>query len=225
MNLCLVEDNASFLKSLSKWLGREPDIRVLGAHASAEEALDLCPWGEVDILLADIDLPGISGVELIRQVRERYPAVFSMAFTISEDRATVFAALKAGAYGYVLKGDAPQLLVASLRELAQGGSPMSPSIARQVIREFHPAGVDEKTLTPREQAVLNLVAAGKLYKEIAEDLGLSGHTVHTHIKRIYGKLHAHGRADAVQKAGEAGLLRADTTRALPGRSSKGSLGP
>ena len=207
MKLCLVEDNVALLKSLSTRLARETDIRILGAYASAEEALAQGPWGEVDILLADIDLPGISGVELIRQIRVLHPAVIPMAFTICEDRATVFAALKAGAYGYILKGEAPQMLVESLRELAQGGSPMSPSIARQVIRELHPAGEDDNALTPRERAVLDLVAGGCLYKEIAESLGLSGHTVHTHIKRIYGKLHAHGRADAVHKAGEAGLLR------------------
>lgn len=84
---------------------------------------------------------------------------------------------------------------------------MSPAIARQVIREFHPVGVNDQSLTPRECTVLDLVASGRLYKEIAVVLGLSDHTVHTHIKRIYGKLHAHGRADAVHKAGEAGLLR------------------
>ncbi|MEI6168233.1 MAG: response regulator transcription factor [bacterium] len=214
MNLCLVEDNATLLKSLAIRLAREPDILILGTYTSAEEALAQGTWGDIDILLADIDLPGISGVELIRRVRALYPAVIPMAFTICEDRTTVFAALKAGAYGYILKGDAPQLLVASLRELAQGGSPMSPAIARQVIREFHPVGVDDHALTPRERAVLDLVAEGRLYKEIAGALGLSGHTVHTHIKRIYGKLHAHGRADAVQKAGEAGLLRADTDARL-----------
>lgn len=206
MNLCIVEDNAALLKSLAARLSREPDIRVVSANASAEEALEQCPWGEVDILLADIDLPGMSGIELIRRIRENIPAVISMAFTICEDRATVFSALKAGAYGYVLKGDSPQDLLESLRELARGGSPMSPSIARQVIREFHPAGESEEALTPREQDVLKLVAEGRLYKEIADAFGLSAHTVHTHIKRIYGKLHAHGRMDALCKAREAGLL-------------------
>ena len=207
MNLCIVEDNAALLKSLAERLSREPDIRVLSANASAEDALEQCPWGEVDILLADIDLPGMSGIELIRRVRENIPTVLAMAFTICEDRATVFSALKAGAYGYVLKGDSPQNLLESLRELSRGGSPMSPSIARQVIREFHPsADAGEEALTAREQAVLNLVAEGRLYKEIADAFGLSLHTVHTHIKRIYGKLHAHGRTDALCKAREAGLL-------------------
>ena len=207
MNLCIVEDNVALLKSLAARLSREPDIRVASANASAEDALEQCPWGEVDILLADIDLPGMSGIELIRRVRENAPAVLSMAFTICEDRATVFAALKAGAYGYVLKGDSPQDLLESLRELSRGGSPMSPSIARQVIREFHPVEEGEGgALTPREQDVLKLVAEGRLYKEIADAFGLSAHTVHTHIKRIYGKLHAHGRTDAVHKARVAGLL-------------------
>jgi len=207
MNLCLVEDNAALLKSLAERLALEPDIQVLSTNGSAEEALAQCPWNEVSILLADIDLPGMSGIELIRQVRDLHPAVIPMAFTICEDRATVFAALKAGAYGYMLKGDSPQMLVESLRELARGGSPMSPSIARQVIREFHPVAEAEEGLTPREQDVLRLVAAGSLYKEIAESLSLSTHTVHTHIKHIYGKLHAHGRSDAIEKAREAGLLR------------------
>ena len=210
MNVCIVEDDPGLLTSMATRLGCEPDICVVYAAVSAEDALAGCDWGRTDILLADIDLPGMSGIELVGRVRERPPAVQSMAFTICEDRDTVFSALKAGAYGYVIKGESPRILVDSLRQLQQGGSPMSPSIARHVIRDLHvgsPAsGEDAPVLPPREALVLQHVADGLLYKEIADLLGVSTHTVHTHIKRIYAKLHAHGRQDAVHKARAVGLI-------------------
>ncbi|HAS81437.1 MAG TPA: DNA-binding response regulator [Verrucomicrobia bacterium] len=209
MNVCIVEDDSGLLASMATRLGCEADICVVYAAVSAEEALADCDWGRTDILLADIDLPGMSGIELIGKVRERHPAVQAMAFTICEDRETVFAALKAGAYGYVIKGDSPRVLVESLRQLHQGGSPMSPSIARHVIRDLHIGEGDDEAeplLPPREALVLKYVADGLLYKEIADRLGVSTHTIHTHIKRIYAKLHAHGRRDALRKARAAGLL-------------------
>lgn len=209
MKVCLVEDDSALLQTLARRLSREHDIHVVCAITSAEEALTVCPWAECDILLSDLDLPGASGIELIRNVREQYPDVLAMAFTISEDRDSVFGALKAGAFGYVLKGASPRRLIESLRELHRGGAPMTPSIARKVIAAMQPA-TDEpgfEPLTPREREILAQVAQGHLYKEIADAFGLSVHTVNTHIKRIYSKLQASGRAQAIHKAREAGLLR------------------
>lgn len=209
MNVCLVEDDSALLQTLTRRLMRENDITVVCAATSAEEALTLCPWARCDILLSDLDLPGASGIEFIRNVRELHTNVLCMVFTISEDRDTVFGALKAGAFGYVLKGASPKRLIESLRELYRGGSPMTPSIARKVIAAMQPATDDPgfEPLTPREREILVQVAEGSLYKEIADTFGLSVHTVNTHIKRIYSKLQASGRAEAIQKAREAGLLR------------------
>jgi len=215
MNLCLVEDNPLMLKSLSTRLSRENDITIACAAPTAEDALASCPWAEVEILLADIDLPGISGIELIRKVREAHPHILSMALTICEDRDTVFRALKAGAYGYLLKGSSPRSLLQSIRELHQGGSPMTPSIARQVILTLQPPQGEPaaEPLTQREQDILLHVADGELYKEIADIFGISVHTVNTHIKHIYSKLHASGRAQAIRRAREAGLLPPPKTSA------------
>lgn len=209
MNVFIVEDDSSYRNALSSILAREPDITVLGSASSAEEALDGFPHEQTDILLADIGLPGMSGIDLIRRLHESHPRILAMALTICEDRDTVFRALSAGAYGYILKGSPPKQILQSLRELARGGSPITPSIARQVILALQPSSQDTpafEPLTQREQAILQHVAEGRLYKEIADSFGLSVHTVNTHIKHIYAKLHASGRAQAIRNAREAGLL-------------------
>lgn len=212
MKLCLIEDDANLLKNLSARLNREPDMKVAGAYANAEAALRDLPWGGVDVLLSDIDLPGLSGVEAIRQACQAQPDLLAMAYTVCENRHTVFSALKAGAYGYVLKGSPVGELTAAIRELQAGGSPMSPAIARMVLTEFKGETREEETvedLTQRELAVLKLVAEGLLYKEIGDRLSISPHTVHTFVKRIYGKLHAQDRKEALQTARRSGLIAGD----------------
>jgi two-component system NarL family response regulator len=170
-------------------------------------------WDQVEVLLADIELPGMSGVQLIAQVHLAHPHILPMAFTIHDARGTVFAALKAGAYGYVLKGGPIQDLITALRELAAGGSPMTPAIARMVILEFHKV-VDHvsevEELSAREREILSSVAKGLLYKEIAQRTSLSPHTVHTHIKNIYAKLHARSRGEALYTARVLGVLPGTT---------------
>lgn len=203
MNICIVEDNKSLLDNLRILLAGEPGFTVSGAYASAEQALRSDAWGGVDALLSDIDLPGMSGVELIRKALALNPRLQIMAYTVFEDRETVFAAIKAGAAGYLLKGCSPRELVEGLRELCRGGAPMSPKIARKVIRELQTPGSDaggEGLLTAREKGILSAIGLGRSYKEIAADFNISPHTVHTHIKNIYEKLHAVSRADALQKA-------------------------
>jgi len=210
MNIAIVEDNQTLLDNLRLLLQGEPGFSVTGAWRSAEEALS-CPfWDRTSILLADIDLPGISGVELIGQIKAKYPHVECMAYTVSEDRATVFAAIKAGACGYLLKGSTPRELIEALHHLHDGGAPMSPRIARKVICQFQEMhgtlSSQEECLSRREQDVLRCLEQGRSYKEIGVALGISAHTVHSHIKRIYEKLQSQSRNEATLKARKRGWI-------------------
>lgn len=208
MKICIVEDNKPLLENLRILLEGEPGFSVTGAYSSAEEALKKAPWDMTDILLADIDLPGMSGVELVRRVRAEHPKLQILVYTISEDRDTVFAAIKAGAMGYLLKGCPPRDLIESLKGLYQGGAPMSPKIARRVLSELQAPGATKPAdlLSPREKHILSGIAAGHSYKEIGQMLSISPHTVHTHIKNIYEKLQAASRAEALRKARDMGVI-------------------
>ncbi len=208
IRIILVEDDPRLLDNLARLLEKREDFRIAGTYSSAEEALTAKPWQEGDVLISDIDLPGISGVQLIAAAKEENPALLPLAYTIYEDRDTVFAALNAGAFGYLLKGCSADYLETSIRDLVRGGAPMSPLIARKLLDRFlqdSPAAPAE-TLSPREVELLRCVAGGLLYKEIGERLGISRHTVHTHIKNIYGKLHATGRRHALRRAKMLGYL-------------------
>ncbi len=203
------------LDNLRMLLQGEADMKVIGGFGSAEDALAQMEWSKADLLLADIDLPGMSGVELIGQIKERFPNVDSLAYTICEDRAVVMSAIRAGASGYLLKGSTPRMLVESVRELYAGGAPMTPKIARKLIVEFRlqdaaspPAEADteESDLTARETGILKLVEKGLSYSEIGEALNISPHTVHTHIKNIYEKIHARSRPEMLRKARRLGVI-------------------
>ncbi len=211
VRICIVEDDSLLLTNLSLLLRGETGFVVAGAFSDAEAALGATDWRGVDVLLSDIDLPGMSGVELIRAVKDRHPSLNCMAYTIYEDRSTVFAAIKAGACGYLVKGASPRELVESLRELHEGGAPMSPRIARKVLLDIQvdgrPADDDAPpVLSDREVQILRQLERGLSYKGIAAELHISPHTVHTHIKNIYEKVHANGRADALRKARNLGAL-------------------
>jgi DNA-binding NarL/FixJ family response regulator len=208
MKICIVEDNKPLLGNLRLLLEGEPGFSVTGVFASAEDALRAFPWDGAEILLADLDLPGRSGVELIRQVHESNPAIQVLVYTISEERDTVFAAIKAGAMGYLLKGCPPRELIEALRSLYQGGAPMSPKIARKVIGEMQNPGKrsDTDLLSRREKDILAGIALGRSYKDLSQALNISPHTVHTHIKKIYEKLQAFSRAEALQKARNLGVI-------------------
>jgi two-component system NarL family response regulator len=207
MRICIIEDNKPLLENLRLLLAGEPTFSVTGAYASAEAALDHLPWQGAEVLLVDIDLPGLSGVDLIRRVRPRLPELMILVHTISENRETVFSALKAGALGYLLKGSPPRVLIESLQSLYQGGAPMSPRIARKVIRELQEEAKPEaEMLSQREKEILSDVSLGFAYKEIAQRHGISPHTVHTHIKKVYEKLQAASRGEALHKARKMGIL-------------------
>ena len=173
-----------------------------GACATAEEALRRLPTLSLDVVLMDIHLPGMSGIECIRRLKQQQPQLQITMLTVFEDHDRIFQSLAAGASGYLLKQTPPGKLLEAIAELHHGGSPMSAQIARQVVEAFQrPAAAQAggESLTPREQEIIHLLARGYLYKEIADQLGLSVETVRTHLHRIYEKLHVHTRTEAVMK--------------------------
>ena len=207
MTLVIVEDDRLLLENLTILLGGERRITVAGSFSSAEEALPAIRSVMPDVVLVDIGLPGMSGIDLIRRVKEEQPDVDIMAHTVLDSRETVFAAIKAGASGYLLKGCTPRELIESLHNLNEGGAPMSPRIARAVINEFQGRRIEEQyLLTPREREILIALERGYTYNEIADDLNISHHTVHSHIKNTYEKLHARGRQEALVSARKKGII-------------------
>ncbi len=207
MQIVIVEDNRLLLENLRLLLNGEEGIKVTGAFGTAEEALTVLEQCAPDVMLTDLDLPGISGIELTRLAKARLPDLDIMAYTIFEDRETVFSAIKAGASGYILKGSSPRELIESLNSLYRGGAPMSPKIARKVIQEFQDEPVcEDNLLSQREKEIVKGIEQGLTYKNIAEKLFISPHTVHTHIKNIYEKLQAKDRPEAISKARRKGII-------------------
>ena len=207
MHIGIVEDDPLLRENLKLLLSGEKNITILGAWGSAEEALPAFKKLSFDIMLVDLGLPGMSGIELIKKIKEDSPEIEIMAHTVFEDRDNVFSAIKAGASGYILKGSTPRELIEALNNLHQGGSPMSPKIARKVVREFQDEGLNEEyLLSHREKEIVKCIEDGLAYKEIAEKLSISPHTVHTHIKKIYEKLHARNRQEALITARKKGII-------------------
>jgi len=194
MKLVIVEDDKLLLENLRLLLNGEPGIEVSGAFLSAEKALLDMEVLEPDILLVDLELPGMSGIDLIKIVKKKFPDMDIMAHTVFDSKETVFSAIKAGASGYLLKGLTPRELIEALHNLHEGGAPMSAKIARSVIREFQNKTVNtQELLSPREREILVGLEKGLTYNELSENLNISYHTVHTHIKNIYEKLHTKGK--------------------------------
>jgi len=207
MLLTIIEDDRMLMENLRLLLGGEPGIRVLNAFGNAEEALAAIRTQHPEVMLVDLGLPKMSGIDLIRAAKQMHPEIEIVVHTISEDRPTVFAALKAGASGYILKGSTPRELIEALFGVYKGGAPMSPKIARMVIREFQEEAEQEQyLLTAREKEILTSLEKGLTYKEIAGLHNISPHTVHTHIKNIYEKLQARDRHEALRKAIKTGAI-------------------
>jgi DNA-binding NarL/FixJ family response regulator len=209
IRLVIVEDDAHLLRALAQIMAAQPDIRIVGAYASTEEAMKLADWAAVDVLLADLGLPGVSGVDLIAAATLQNSQLHALVHTIHDDRGSLFAALRAGAIGYVIKGLPVLETIEAVRAVSQGAPSLSPSIAHFLIKEFrnnNASGVEE-ILTPREVELLNLSAQGLIYKEIGERLSISSGTVHSHIKRIYRKLQASSREQALRRAQALGYLK------------------
>jgi DNA-binding NarL/FixJ family response regulator len=202
IRICVVEDTPEIQRNLRTILGTAPDMVLLAVHGSAEEAERAAPSISAELYIVDINLPGRSGIEFITRVRQGLPHTQFMVFTVHDDDARVFEALKCGANGYLLKGASPTELLDALRELHAGGAPMSASVARRLVEHLRPKSARPKAvglieLSERENEVLDLLAQGLLYKEIAERLFIALSTVKQHIHNIYGKLHVQSRTEAV----------------------------
>jgi DNA-binding NarL/FixJ family response regulator len=198
----IVEDDASIRQILTGWINRTEGFRCHTVHGTAESALAKLREEAPHIVLVDINLPGQTGIECVRRLKVTMPKTQFVMLTVYEDTAHIFAALKAGASGYLLKRTPCAELLAALKQVHEGGSPMNSYIARKVVQSFYQApseGVEAEGLSPREREVLELLARGYYYKEITEVLGLSMSTVNTHVRHIYDKLHVHSRAQAIAK--------------------------
>jgi len=207
MRLVIIEDDPLLLENLTLLLRGEEGITVSGSYRSAEDAMKALKHASPEVMLTDLGLPGMSGVELIKKAKEDMPSLEIMAHTVFEDRERVFSAIKAGASGYILKGSTPREIIESIHSLYKGGAPMSPKIARKIIHEFQDDNTGQQfLLTQRETEVVKRVEEGLTYKEIGERLSISTHTVHTHIKNIYEKLQAKDRNDAINKARKKGII-------------------
>lgn len=203
ITLVIVEDLDEVRNGLQQFISLDGDFSVLGSFKTAEEALYELPGLKPDIVIMDINLPGMSGIECIRQVKDKIPQTQFMMFTVYENDDKVFEALKAGASGYLLKNTGMVNMVEALKELHQGGSPMSPTIARKLVTVFRegPSTVPFiEQLSNRENEILVLLSRGLLYKEIADKLSISTGTVRQHIHKIYDKLHVQNRTEAINKA-------------------------
>ena len=196
----VVEDDSSVRSILTSWIDEADGLVCKGVFPDVESAIPGIVAAKPDVVLVDIHLPGLSGIECVRQLKPRIPKTQFVMQTVYEDSNHIFDALSAGATGYLVKTTSREALIAALREVHAGGSPMSSNIARKVVQLLHPLKPKMKPneeLSKRENEVLALLAQGYLYKEIADTLGIGRETVNTYIRRIYEKLHVHSRAQAV----------------------------
>jgi DNA-binding NarL/FixJ family response regulator len=203
ISIAIVEDLDVVRNGLKDFISLSTDFIVIGSFKTGEEALEHLPEIKPDIVIMDINLPGMNGIECIRQVKGKSPGTQFMMFTVYENDDKVFEALKAGASGYLLKNTGLLHIAESVKELHEGGSPMSANIARKMVNLFRDN--DKKNpfldlLSNREKEILQLLAKGLLYKEIAEQLHITTGTVRIHIHKIYEKLHVQNRTEAINKA-------------------------
>ncbi len=214
IEICIVEDQPDMRLCISFIINGHNDF-FCTSYTSAEEAMEGIKQSKPQVVLMDINLPGMDGIEFTRYVKKHYPDILIMMCTVFEDSEKIFRALKAGANGYILKKAAGETLLDAIKELVKGGAPMSSDIARKVVNAFreNPGFADnEVTLSKRENEILDLLGKGYGNKEVAEKLFLSVHTIRTHIYNIYEKLHVRNRIEALNKTG----------RTLEAKASKSS---
>jgi DNA-binding NarL/FixJ family response regulator len=202
ITISIVEDNRGTIKHLKELLNGDPKLRCLGGYPTGEAAILGVPVEKPDVLLVDINLPGMSGIECVQKLKEKIPSLQILMLTAYEESDLIFNSLRAGASGYLLKKAVATELIPAIEQLRAGGAPMSIQIARKVVDHFHkirqPASDMEK-LTQREQEILALLANGSLYKEISDQLSIALNTVKVHVQHIYEKLHVQSRMQAVKK--------------------------
>jgi DNA-binding NarL/FixJ family response regulator len=198
----IVEDDRAVRENLAALVRTDDRLRLLGAFASAEEALREIPGLAPDLVVMDINLPRMNGIECVARLKLQVPRLLVLMLTVYEDDDSIFRALKAGANGYLVKRDASEKLLEALQEVQHGGAPMSAHIARQVVQFFHRSeapATDAERPSPREREILDLLVKGLVLKEVAEQLGIGLETVRTHVNHIYQKLHVRSRTEAVVK--------------------------
>jgi DNA-binding NarL/FixJ family response regulator len=202
ITVSIVEDNDQLRGTLARVVSRADGFQCLGQYADAEAALDAIPKEPPNVVLMDINLPGMNGVECVRRLKQIVPQTQIVMLTAYEDTENIFNSLAAGASGYLLKRTKSAELLEAIQEVSKGGSPMTAHIARKVVQSFQKAGASPQpteNLSQREQEVLDCLSQGLMYKEIADKLGISYETVHTYIRRIYEKLQVRTRTEAVAK--------------------------
>ena len=206
--VAIVEDHEKTREYLGALFGGADGIELTGAYGNGGDALGSLTESSPDVFIVDLNLPDMSGIDVIRALREKVPRLEILVLTIHENREHLFLALQAGATGYLVKGTSSGEIINAVSMLMAGGAPMSPVVARYVIEEFQDVkGTRESSaLTRREREVLQGVASGLSEKKLADTLSLSPHTIHTHIKKIYRKLQVNSRAEAVLKARNKGIV-------------------
>jgi DNA-binding NarL/FixJ family response regulator len=213
IDVMLVEDDAGFSQRFAEAVLQSTTMRLAHMSTCVKDALQILVTLQPDVLLVDLGLPDGNGIEVIRSAVARYPACDVLVVSVYGDKTNVLASIEAGASGYLLKDGLKQDLLQHIEDLRAGGSPISPVIARQLLRRFQPARRSEaprvelkEHITERELEVLNLLSRGFNYQEIADLLGVSKHTIGTYIKRMYRKLHVNSRSEAVFEAQRIGIL-------------------
>ncbi len=199
--ISIIEDQSEVRESLVACLGIEPGMRCVGAHVSAEEGLQKIPKENPDVVLVDINLPGMNGIQCVARLKKRLPNIQILMLTTYDDGDLIFDSLRAGANGYLLKNIPQEELVQAVQQVHAGGAPMSLQVARKVINHFHKTKPTSEieNLSVRELEILRLLAKGHRYKEIADQLSINIGTVRTHISHVYEKLHVNSRTEAAMK--------------------------
>ena len=204
VNICLFDDNAQIIESITTLFSLVDDIKIVASFNNPENAIDKIAKCAANMVIMDIDMPRMNGIEGIKQLRKTYKDLPVIMFTVFEDEDKIFDAICAGANGYLLKNTEPTKLIDAVNEVMIGGSPMSPGIARKVLNKFQQINQTTATidyeLTTREREILRLLTNGLSYKMIAAECSISFETVRTHIKNIYSKLHVASMTEAVAKA-------------------------
>jgi DNA-binding NarL/FixJ family response regulator len=200
--VAIVEDDQGLREQLARILKTAPDVKCVGLYKSAEEALESLPNVKPDVVLMDIRLPKMSGIECVARLKEIMPSVQIIIVTVYEDSEKIFRALRSGASGYLMKSGPPKKLLEAIQDVTVGGSPISPQIARKVFQHFQifgPMAIEEEQLSPREREVLDLLAGGLIYKQIGKKLNIATETVRTNVKHICQKMQVKNKMEALAK--------------------------
>ena len=202
ISISIVDDEKELRESIATFLDGSPGFRCVSSYSNAAAALTALPKDKPDVVLMDINMTGMDGIECVERLKTVAPEMLIVMLTVYEDTDKIFKALSAGASGYLLKRSSPAKLLDAIKEVQAGGSPMSSSIARKVVASFRkaePVAEKQTHLSPREQAVLDCLAKGLTYKQIADQLEISIDTIRTYLRRIYEKFHVQSRTEAVAK--------------------------